>query len=141
MRLLRDLGFFDNAAVTLRDGRSVAPLELTSTLLERVWRLKPGEEEFTVMRVEVQGTLAGNSIVRSCDLLDRTDPQTGDSSMARTTGWPAILAARLLLAGGWQRPGVSAPELLGLDDHAWEFILAGVVDAGLSLDFSPDVMG
>jgi saccharopine dehydrogenase-like NADP-dependent oxidoreductase len=139
MRLLRDLGFFDSEAVELRRGQSIAPLELTSRLLEGVWRLDEGEQEFTVMRVEVQGKVGAESVIRSCDLLDRTDSATGDSSMARTTGWPAILAARLMLSKGWQRPGVSAPELLGLDTVAWEFMLEGLASAGIDLSFSPDV--
>jgi len=151
MRLLRDLGFFDSDAVEVRSGLSVAPLELTSRLLEGTWRLDEGEPEFTVMRVEVQATVGAAlmpptgaingspTFIRSCDLLDRTDPDTGDSSMARTTGWPAVLAARLMLAGVWDRPGVSAPELLGQDRRVWQHMLDGLAEGGIRLTFNPDV--
>ena len=138
MRLLRDLGFFDSDPVELRHGISVSPLELTSTLLDGVWRLDPGEAEFTVMRVEVQASIGHERLSRSVDLLDHTDPQTGDSSMARTTGWPAVLATRLMLDGVWQRPGVTPSELLGLDHAAWEFMLQGLEQAGIGLTFNPD---
>ncbi|MDQ3022986.1 MAG: saccharopine dehydrogenase NADP-binding domain-containing protein [bacterium] len=139
MRLLRDLGFFRSTTLTLRGGREVTPLEVTSKLLDGVWRLDAGEQEFTVMRVEVQGNIGGQQLVRCCDLLDRTDPVTGDSSMARTTGWPAILAARLYLGGGWTRPGVAPAELVGLDASAWQFMQAGLAKAGIELKYSPDV--
>jgi saccharopine dehydrogenase-like NADP-dependent oxidoreductase len=59
--------------------------------------------------------------------------------MARTTGWPAILAARLLLAGGWQRPGVTPAELLGTDQATWGLIHSGLAEAGIELTFNPDI--
>lgn len=127
MRLLRELGFL-NAQPVRAGGVSIAPVELTARLLDRHWRLAPGETEFTVMRVEVDALRV--------DLLDRTDPLTGDSSMARTTGWPAVLTAQLILRGGWVRPGVTPPELLALDDSAWAFISAGLDAAGIRLDYS-----
>ena len=48
-----------------------------------------------------------------CELLDYTD-DAGNMSMARTTGLPAIAAARLLLDGklSAQRPGREAPETM-----------------------------
>ena len=91
------------------------------------------------MRVEVSASIGDQQLLRSCDLLDRTDPETGESSMARTTGWPAVLAAQMILAGTWQRPGVTASELIGLDSAAWEFMLQGISQAGIGLTFSPDV--
>lgn len=139
MRLLRDVGFFDYDPVELRSGETVAPIELTSKLLEGVWRLDPGEEEFTVMRVEVVASIGDQQLLRSVDLLDRTDQATADSSMARTTGWPAVLAAKLMLDGKWQRPGVTPSELIGLDSSAWELMLAGLEVAGIRLTFNPDV--
>jgi saccharopine dehydrogenase-like NADP-dependent oxidoreductase len=139
MRLLRDLGFFDSDPVELRKGESVSPLELTSTLLESVWRLDDGEEEFTVMRVEVMASIGDQQLLRSVDLLDGTDFQTGDSSMARTTGWPAVLAAKLILEGGWQRPGVTPSELIGLDEASWEYMKDGLGQAGIALTWNPDV--
>jgi lysine 6-dehydrogenase len=131
LAFLSALGFFDSVPVRVR-AAEVAPVELTAALLERVWRLGPGEPEFTAMRVEVEA----EGRLRRCDLLDRTDPATGDSSMARTTGWPAVLAVRLLLAGGWDRPGVTAPELLAADDAAWRCMLDGLAAAGIELLFS-----
>ena len=139
MRLLRDLGFFDSDPVQLSSGESISPLDLSAVLLEGVWRLDPGEEEFTVMRVEVTASIGDQQLLRSVDLLDSTDPATGDSSMARTTGWPAVLAAKLMLDGAWQRPGVTPSELMGLDAGSWEFMLAGLERAGIGLAWNPDV--
>jgi lysine 6-dehydrogenase len=145
LRLLRALGFFDAAPLETSAG-AVAPLEVTTRLLDRIWRLEQGEPEFTVMRVSVEAQRAADGgppehTAVHCDLLDRTDPATGDSSMARTTGWPAVLAARLVLAGQWERPGVIPAELLGLDDRAWDSMQAGLAAAGIKLTFSTENRG
>ena len=114
MRMLRDAGFFSSQPMAI-DGTAVTPLELTSRLLFDMWRLEPGMQELTVMRVEAEGLSGGKHRVLVCDLLDYSDPLTGDFSMARTTGYPAIVAAELLLAGELNAlHGVIAPEQLCL---------------------------
>ena len=72
-----------------------------------------GEEEFTVLRVESRGLRAGRLARLSHDLFDRTDLRTGATSMARTTGFPCVIAAQLLSAGTFCEPGVFPLELLG----------------------------
>ena len=141
LRLLRDLGFFSNEPVEV-GGQPVEPLNLTSRLLDGVWRLRPGMREFTVMRVEVSGRRDGRPSRQRCDLLDYTDEASGDFSMARTTGWPAVLTA-LALAGGRfgalsERSGIIFPEQLAGDDELLRFILDGLAAAGITLSFSEE---
>jgi saccharopine dehydrogenase-like NADP-dependent oxidoreductase len=60
------------------------------------------------------------------DLVDRYDRTTGTTAMARTTGYTATTAVRMLAAGLWTEPGVIAPERLGQNAACTDFILAGL---------------
>ncbi len=114
MRMLRETGFFDNDEVEM-GGVRIRPRVLTEHLLFRVWEPEPGEQEFTVLRVEAAGESGGRRRRIVWDLLDRTDPLSGVSSMARTTGFPCAIMTRMLADGRWNRPGVVPPERLGAD--------------------------
>ena len=116
MRRLRALGFFSEEPLNV-GGAAIAPRDLTARLLFEEWRLERGTPEFTVLRVEAVGVAGGRPVVRRYDLLDRTDPATGDSSMSRTTGSPAVVATELLLDGELRGPGVIAPETLAQGDR------------------------
>ncbi|HFE52253.1 MAG TPA: saccharopine dehydrogenase, partial [Bacteroidetes bacterium] len=122
IRLLRDSGFFSREEVKVGQ-TSVRPLDLTARLLFDQWRFREGEEDLTVMRVQVEGTKGGRKYRYRYDLLDRYDPQTGLSSMARTTGFTASVTVRLLLEGKFSEPGIVPPEFLGRDEAAFRFIL------------------
>ena len=112
IRLLRATGFFSREPVEVA-GVKVRPLDLTAKVLFPLWRLGEDEEEVTVMRVEVEGGPPAARRRYTYDLLDRTDRERGETSMARTTGFPATAVARLLLSGAYQKPGVHPPEILG----------------------------
>jgi len=127
MRALRDGGFFDERPIEV-DGTSVVPRAVTERLLFRAWEPAPDDDEFTVLRVEVSGERAGRPVLDVWDLLDRTDPVTRATSMARTTGYPCALAVRLLLDGAWTRPGVHPPETLGADRAVTDRIVAGLAE-------------
>jgi len=135
MRMLRQLGFFSQECVEVPGG-CVRPLDLTASLLFREWKLERGEPEFTVMRVEVEGERGGRAVVERADLLDRTDQASGDSSMARTTGMPAVIVAGLMAGGASLPAGIIAPETLASDGKLFDLILEGLSTAGVSLEFS-----
>ncbi len=136
MRALRDGGFFDAEAIEI-EGVMVRPLDFTSRILFDSWKLDPGEEEFTVMQVVIEGeTSDGQPETIVYDLLDVTDPQTGVSSMARTTGYPAAACVHLLADGLFKRPGVSAPEHVGADPECFKFILDYQRERGVEYELS-----
>ena len=134
MRMLRELGFFSSDPIELA-GSVVRPLDLTARLLFDEWRLGHGEPEFTVMRVVVEGERGGRRFRETADLLERTDPVTGDSSMARTTGMPAVVVARLMASGRRIPRGIVAPETLVGDDDLFTEFLAGLGSAGIRTCF------
>ncbi|HEY3383161.1 MAG TPA: saccharopine dehydrogenase C-terminal domain-containing protein [Vicinamibacterales bacterium] len=124
MQALRDTGFFDKTPIEI-GGAMISPLEFTSRIMFPVWKLRPEEEEFTVMRVEIEGdNRDGRREKVTYNLLDRFDTTNKVTSMARTTGYTATAAVRLLADGLYSRKGVLPPEFVAEDDRAFAFVLA-----------------
>jgi saccharopine dehydrogenase-like NADP-dependent oxidoreductase len=132
VRVLRETGFLDGTPIRVGDAE-VAPRAVTEALLARAWRLPDGDEEFTVLRVEVHGVRGEGRSRITYDLLDRTDRRTGSTSMARTTGFPCAIVARLLARGGWTQPGIAPPEFLGRDAAVTGTILDELAARGVSI--------
>ena len=107
MRLLRETGFFSEQAIEI-DGREIRPIDLSTALLFPLWQLQEGEEDITVLRVIVEGEKDGERVCRTFDLIDRLDQTSNVTSMARTTGYMATVAARLLASGNISTTGVLA---------------------------------
>jgi saccharopine dehydrogenase-like NADP-dependent oxidoreductase len=112
MLALRTAGFLSDEPVKI-GGVEISPREFTSQILFDRWKLQPGEAELTVMRVTVEGVENGKSVQHVWHLDDRTDPVTGTSSMARTTGYTCTAAVALLLDGSWSAAGVAPGEIVG----------------------------
>jgi saccharopine dehydrogenase-like NADP-dependent oxidoreductase len=121
LRVLRESGFFSYEEVDIK-GIKVRPIDVTAKLLFPKWKLKPGEEEFTVMRIRISGDENGKSKKYEYNLLDRTDKSTGTLSMARTTGFTCTAAAHLVIHGKFNRKGICPPEYLGEDESHFDFI-------------------
>ncbi len=134
MRLLRDLGFFSSEPLDA-EGARVRPIAVTAQLLFGAWRLEPGMPELTVMRVEVRGVSGGRRVIRRADLLDRTDPRTGDTSMARTTGLPAVLVARRMLQGARLPAGIVPAELVARERSMFDGVLSDLALRGVRIRF------
>jgi saccharopine dehydrogenase-like NADP-dependent oxidoreductase len=122
IRALRDSGFFGTEEIDVR-GRKLRPLDATSAVLFKHWLLHEDDDEFTVMRIIVDGDESGRPKRVEYNLFDRRDRTTGFSSMARTTGFPATAVARLILTGRFKRTGVCPPELLGADEAVFRAVL------------------
>lgn len=133
MRMLRETGFLSGEPVSV-DGVPVVPRRLTETLLFHAWRRPDDEAELTFLRVVCEGRHGGRRVRRTFELLDRTDPRTGDTSMARTTGFPCATGARLLLEGTFTTPGVFPPELLAGDDALYGRFRAELAARGVAVE-------
>lgn len=127
LRVLRESGFFSYEEIDVK-GQKVRPIDLTAKLLFPKWKLKPGEEEFTVMRIKISGEENGQKKIYQYNLLDRTDKTTGTLSMARTTGYTCTAAANLVANGQFNRKGICPPEYLGEEGGNFNFILQYLKD-------------
>jgi lysine 6-dehydrogenase len=131
MRMLRETGFFGTEPMEA-GGARVRPLDVTAKLLFSSWQLGPGEEDFTVMRIVVEGEKDGRRARYAWDLLDRFDRETHTTSMARTTGYTCTAAVRMVAAGLYDRRGISPPEFVGRDAGAYAFIMSELAARGIT---------
>lgn len=122
MKLLRESGFFDKKPKEIK-GSKVRPIDLTAELLFEKWKLKPREEEFTIMDIIIEGIENQQYVEYTYHLYDRYDPEAALSSMARTTGFTCSAVARLLLEKQYQNPGINPPEYVGADEDCFKQIL------------------
>jgi lysine 6-dehydrogenase len=122
METLRDMGFFSEQEINVK-GKTIRPLDVAAAIMLPQWKYQSGEEEFTVMRVMVEGNESGNNVRYTYDLFDRYDVATQTSSMARTTGFTCTAAVRLLLEKKYSRAGINPPEYLGEVETDFQFML------------------
>jgi lysine 6-dehydrogenase len=130
MAVLRETGFFSQDPVDV-NGRKVRPIDLTAKLLFPVWKLRPGETDITVMKVIVSGKKGQQRMRYTWDLMDRYDPATGVHSMARTTGYTATVAVRMIADGLYNHKGVTVPEYIGKDPACVKYMLDGLKERGV----------
>jgi len=131
MAVLRATGMFGEQEIDV-NGTKIRPIDLTAKLLFPMWELKPGEVDITVLQVIVEGEKDGRAVRYVYDMLDRYDPATGTHSMARTTGYAATMAIRMLAAKLYDRKGISPPEFVGKDEKCVAFMLKGLGERGLN---------
>ena len=129
LRVLRDTGFFSYDEIDVK-GQKVRPIDVTAKLLFPKWKLKPGEEEFTVMRIRMSGEENGKQKTYQYNLLDRTT--NGTLSMARTTGYTCTAALHLVASGKFNRKGICPPEFLGEQEEHFTFIKNYLRERGVS---------
>jgi lysine 6-dehydrogenase len=130
LRVLRESGFFSYEEIEVK-GVKIRPVDVTAKLLFPKWKLKPGEEEFTVMRIRIAGTENNSPKNYEYNLLDRTDKATNTLSMARTTGYTCTAAVNLVLDGAFTRKGISPPEFLGEKESNFHFVVNYLKERGV----------
>ncbi len=130
MAILRDTGFFNKEMIDV-NGIKISPLDLTGKLLFPKWKLREGEEDITIMQVIVEGEYDGKHVRYTYDLYDEYDKTTKTHSMARTTGYTATMALRMIANGMYKRTGISVPEYVGRQAECVAFILKGLEERGV----------
>ncbi len=122
LRVLRETGFFSYEEMEVK-GVKIRPIDVTAKLLFPKWKLKPGEEEFTVMRIRMSGEENGQPKTYEYNLLDHTEKSTGTLSMARTTGYTCTAVANMVIDGIYTRKGISPPEYVGEEQAHFDFVV------------------
>jgi lysine 6-dehydrogenase len=134
VRLLRELGFFEDEPVTV-GGEPVSPRLVTARLLERsLW--KPEIGDLLAMKIEVRGDAGGKDTEFKYRILDRFDPDTGVSAMARTTAYTASIVAGMLARGTIKEKGVLPSERLGKNQEFVETLMAELNRRGVLIEES-----
>ena len=133
MEIMREAGFFRSDTVDVK-GVEIRPIDLTAKLLFPQWELKPGEVDYTIMRIEVEGVKDGKNVRHTYSLFDEYCPETKVHSMARTTGYTATMAIRMLAEGLYAEKGIIVPEFIGKNHDCVKFILDGLSARGVNYE-------
>jgi len=137
IRILRESGFFSKHPVEI-NGTKISPLQMTEKILftDSNWKLGRFEEEFTIMRVIVEGTENGVHKRYTYDLLDKYCQKTKTSSMARTTGYSCTAAVNLVAKGLYKKIGLSPAEFIGEDEKCFREMLKYMKERGIEYKLS-----
>ncbi|MBN1985557.1 MAG: saccharopine dehydrogenase NADP-binding domain-containing protein [Prolixibacteraceae bacterium] len=130
LRVLRESGFFSYDEIEV-NGTKIRPIDVTAKLLFPKWKLKEGEEDFTIMRIVVEGIENGTPAKYVYNLMDKFDRETQTISMARTTGYTCAAVANLILDGGFSKTGVNPPEFVGEKEGNLTYILKYLNERGV----------
>lgn len=122
IQALKTAGFFDKEPIRMKN-TDIRPIDFTSRILINDWKLNPHEKEITVMQINISGEMDGKHKNIVYDLYDEYDEKTKISSMARTTGYTATAHAELILQKRFSGKGVFPPELVGIDDDCFHFVI------------------
>lgn len=134
MELLRESGFFGYKELNIK-GKLVKPIDITSQLLFPLWQLQENEEDITVMKIIVEGSLNGKKHRITYELFDEYDLENNVHSMARTTGFTATEAAKMVAANVFDEKGLTFPEYLARDKKYVSFLLDGLKAKNINFKF------
>ncbi|MBI4224220.1 MAG: saccharopine dehydrogenase NADP-binding domain-containing protein [Deltaproteobacteria bacterium] len=118
------LGLFSNEKIPLQNGTA---LDLLSYILEKKLKYEPGERDMLVMHHEFIAQFPDKKERITSTLVDFGIPN-GDTSMSRTVGLPAAVAARLILEGKISLKGVQIP----VCREIYEPVLAELKELGIA---------
>ena len=130
VRFLEECGLLGKDPVRC-GGDEVIPIEMLTEVLGPRLELGP-DGDILVMRVVVEGRKEGVPQRHVFELIDYFDPVSGNTAMARTTGFPAACAARMIASGAVTERGVLFPEQLFAGDHYAGFV-AELAEKGVSI--------
>ena len=131
LKVLRESGFFSYEETQI-NGVKIRPIDLTSKLLFPKWKLKPGEEDYTIMRITIEGEYENKPKTFIYNLLDNYEKSTGTISMARTTGYTCNAVANLILNNNYTKKGVASPENAGENSDNFRSILKYLWERGVN---------
>jgi len=133
LKVLRESGFFSQNEIEV-NGVKIRPIDVTTQLLFSKWELKQGEEDFTVLRAKVQGSIDRELAGFEYSIFDRYDVKSGTHSMARTTGYTCGAVASLMMNGDFNKPGLVPPEEIAAISGLFPKIITYLEDRGVKIE-------
>jgi len=122
IKVIRDTGFFSHDEIEV-NGKKIRPIDLTKKLLFPMWEPKPGEGDFTIMKIIIKGRKNDQYSEYIYDLYDEYDQASETLSMARTTGYTCTAVSNLILGQHFHSPGICPPEFIGCQEKNFRFII------------------
>ena len=140
MAVLRELGFFSKEKSIKINGQETSPLEMTAQVLFPNWKLNPKEVDITIFKSIVEGIKDGKKIRYTIDMFDKYDPDTDVISMARTTGYTATIAIRMIADGVYNHKGISPPEYMGKYPECIDYMQKGLKERNVNWETTEEVL-
>ena len=129
-KTLQECGFFSKEPILVGD-RRVIPRQVSETLLEE--RMNLGEDEdVTLLRILVSGKKSGVPETHVFEMVDYSDPVNKHTSMARTTSFPASIAAQMIASGQVADRGAVFPENV-FDRDLFPVFMDGLKKRGVAI--------
>jgi lysine 6-dehydrogenase len=127
IQALMQAGFFSEENIEVK-GNIVRPIDVTSAILFNQWKQQDGEEEFTIMKIIIEGM--ENNINKKIEYLlyDEMDKTTLTPSMSRTTGYACNAFANLIINKTFTDKGVFPTELVGSNEHCFHYVMKYLAD-------------
>ncbi|MBD3205140.1 saccharopine dehydrogenase [Candidatus Bathyarchaeota archaeon] len=132
VKLLRELGFFSEDPVKVRDSE-VKPKMVSARILERSLTM-PEVGDLLAMSVDVSGIKDGDRLGFGYRVLEYYDHEKDVSAMARTTAYTASIIARLVADGDIQDEGVVTMEKLGSNHYLVDKIFSELGKRGINVE-------
>jgi len=132
MAVLRELGFFSKDENIEINGIKISPLKFTAKVLFPNWKLENGEVDITIFKSTVEGVKDGQKMRYTINMYDKYCPHTDVISMARTTGYTATLAIRMIADGLYSHEGISPPEYMGKDQKCIDYLQKGLQERNVN---------
>ncbi|RLE73578.1 MAG: saccharopine dehydrogenase, partial [Thermoprotei archaeon] len=130
IRVLKDLGFLSSRKIRIGE-EIITPKEFSAKILEEALR-SFDFRDLVIMRIRVSGKKNGRSFIYQFDMVDKFDPQTNLTAMARTTGFTCAIAARLV-AKGLIDTGVQPLEKIGSNMKLYGIFIEGLAKRGIKV--------
>jgi lysine 6-dehydrogenase len=108
---LKEMGLLSTLPIEV-GGVMVSPKAVVDAVLYPHVRLRDGEGDITLFRVDVVGRKEGSTVARRADMVDRIDRERGFTSMARTTAFTGAIISRMIGRGEITATGVITTELV-----------------------------
>lgn len=128
IKILKATGLLNKEPIYYK-GNPVIPIEFTSKLLFPLWELKKDDKELTVLLILLWTKEKEINYV----LFETIDEKNGITSMAKTTGIPPIIMAKLFAEGKIKMKGILPPEILGMDEEIFENFMENFEKKGIFL--------
>lgn len=116
-------GIFSDLVIPLEKG---TPAQVLQELLERKWKLRPGDKDMIVMQHVFEYALNGFEKKITSSLVVKGEDEI-HTAMAKTVGLPAAIAVKLILTGQYKADGVVVP----VKKELYEPILAELSELGI----------
>ncbi len=138
MTVLRELGFFSKEKTLTIDDKKVSPLEMTGQVLFPNWKLKKGESDITIFQSIIEGSSQGKKVRYTIDMYDKYCQDTDVISMARTTGYTATNAIRMMADGIYTHKGISPPEYMGKHPECVGYLQERLKNRGINWEITEE---